>query len=273
LLVSEGNLCKRIGGIFFMLLKHRFLLTGCLLAFLSACGSNNAPNPQTNSASVSTNTQASQTSVTQPTVATASDATAVQDSSTSTTSQPPVVPAGGVDPCSLITNQQVAKVQGGAIKETRSNVRSEGEFLMSQCFYTAEDFVRSVSLSVFQPNPAHPDRQPKQYFTEKFRGAGKKSEEEREKERERERAKERKGKTDGQTTQARGEEEEEEEADAEIVKGIGDEAYWVKTGPSASLYVLKKNQFIVLSIGGGDADSVKLKKTKALAQQALSRLK
>jgi hypothetical protein len=179
--------------------------------------------------------------------------------------------AGAIDACSLITKTEIVRIQGGAITGTKSNQRTDGDFLMSQCFYTAEEFVRSVSLTVIQPNPANPSRQPKQYFTEKFREAEKKDRPEREKERAQ--TKERQEEGARPAGPERGQEEEEESANAEPVEGLGDRAYWVKSGPSASLYVLKNNQFLILSIGGGDAEPVKLRKTRALAQQALKRLK
>lgn len=248
-----------------MRLKLCLFLTACLFAGLVACSSSNNSNPQTNNTLTSTQSQSNQTSVTQPTAANTNAANSAPDSST----QPA---ATGIDACSLIQNKEVAKVQGGAIKEAKSNLRNDGQYLMSQCFYTAEEFVRSVSLTVFQPNPADPSKQPKEYFAEKFRDAGKKSKEEREKEREREKAKEHKDKGKEQEQEARGEEEEEEGGEAEPISGLGDQAFWVKTGPTASLYVLKKNQFLILSLGGGDAEPVKLRKTKELAKQALKRL-
>lgn len=253
-----------------MRLKLGFLLCGCLLVCFSACASNNTQRQQTGSVSTVTNAQASQPVNAQPITENANEAGAVPSSAPSKDVE---TATSGVDPCSLITGKEVAKIQGGAVKETKSSQQGGGDFLMSQCFYTAEDFERSVSLAVVQPNPSHPDKQPRQYFTEKFRAAGNKSDAERQKEREREKAKEQKSEAKNQAEGARGAEEEEEEASAERVSGLGDEAYWVKTGPSASLYVLKKNQFLILSIGGGDAEPVKLKKTKALAQHALKRLK
>lgn len=252
-----------------MRLKLRLLPYGCLLVCLNACASNNNPSPQTGSVSTVTNTQTSQPAIVQPTVGNANEAGAVSDAPPSTASETTTA-TSDVDACSLITGTEVAKIQGGAIKETKSSQRGEGEFLMSQCFYTAEEFVRSVSLTLIQPHPSHPDKQPSQYFTEKFRKAGKKTGAEREKEREK--AKEQQGEANSKEAGERGEEEE-EEASAERVGGLGDGAYWVKSGPSASLYVLKKNQFLILSIGGGDAEPIKLRKTKALAQQALKRMK
>lgn len=247
-----------------MRLKLRCLSYGLMLVCLAACASNNGVNPQTGNVTTPANAPASGPVVAQSNTGSASDAAAPPASG-------PASPVG-LDACSLMTTKEVAAIQGGAIKDTKGDQRNDGDFLMSQCFYTAEEFVRSVSLSVIQPNPANPARHPQDYFNEKFRDAGKKPEAEREKERDREKAN--KGKEENKAEGERGAEEEEEEgANVESVGGIGEKAYWVKTGPSAALYVLKNNQFLILSIGGGDAEPIKLKKTKALAQQALKRLK
>jgi hypothetical protein len=255
-------LVNQTGGIF-MSVKLRCLLQGCLLVCLSACASTNNSQLGVNT---QTNSTANQTSVVQSPAGDASNTGTAANTSTQPAGQPA---PSGIDACSLLTTKEVAGIQGGAIKEAKSSLRNDGDFLMSQCFYTAEEFVRSVSLSLVQTNPANPAKQPKDYFTEKFRGAAGGSGAEREKEREREKDKAQKEK--GQAGKERGAEEE-DEAQVERINGLGDQAYWIKTGPSASLYVLKKNQFLILSIGGGEAEPVKLKKTKALASEALKRL-
>lgn len=243
-----------------MRLKLRCLLTGCLLISVAACASNNSANPPTDSAATATNSAAGLPAPAQPPSGVANEAGAPS----STANQPTTPAAAGIDACSLLTSQEVAAIQGGAFKDTKGSQRTDGDFLMSQCFYTAEEFVRSVSLSVVQPNPAAPTKQPKDFFTEKFRDAVKKPE----------REKEQKSKEANQQARAGGEEEEKkEEPTVERISGLGDQAYWVQGGPSAALYVLKKNQFLILSLGGGDADPVKRKKTQELAKQALKRLK
>lgn len=243
------------------------LLCGFILVCLAACASNNSANPQP-SGTTPANTTTSETVVTQSNTGSANEAGAPTAPAGGTTSTP-----AGIDACALMTTKEVAAIQGGTVKDTKGSQRNDGDFLMSQCFYTAEEFVRSVSLSVVQPNPANPAKHPQDYFNEKFRDAGNKPEAEREREREREKAKEKKGKEENKEGRERGEEEEEEGANVERVGGVGEKAYWVKSGPSAALYVLKNDQFLILSIGGGDAEPIKLKKTKALAQQALMRLK
>ena len=54
------------------------------------------------------------------------------------------------DVCGLIAKEEIEAVQGSPIKETKSSARSEGDLHISQCFYTAAEFSRSVSLAVIQ---------------------------------------------------------------------------------------------------------------------------
>ncbi|HSQ23087.1 MAG TPA: hypothetical protein VLN44_01685 [Pyrinomonadaceae bacterium] len=88
---------------------------------------------------------------------------------------------------------------------------------------------------------------------------GKKSEGEREKQND----KARQGREGG---------EEEEGLPPERVKGLGDEAFWSASRVGGALYVLKKDQFFRLSIGGSADARTKLNKSKMLAQQILKKL-
>jgi len=176
----------------------------------------------------------------------------------------------GIDACALLKAEEVGAVQGSAIKEAKGSQRNDGDFLMSQCFYTAEKFEQSVSLTVMQNNPGNSSRRMKDFWEERFSRAEKSEGGRDEKEREKERDK--KKDKDQAASRDRGEEEEAEGGKAERVQGIGDEAFWVKAGPSASLYVLKGDRYIIISLGGADAEQAKLNKTKQLAQKALKRL-
>ncbi|HVS20694.1 MAG TPA: hypothetical protein VHD88_02535 [Pyrinomonadaceae bacterium] len=65
---------------------------------------------------------------------------------------------------------------------------------------------------------------------------------------------------------------EEESAKPEKVSGLGDDAYWLASPVGGALYVLKKNTFFRISVGGaGDAKS-KLSKSKTLARKVLGRI-
>src|SRR5205807_5417927 len=60
------------------------------------------------------------------------------------------------DVCGLLTKEEIEAIQGSPIKETKSSARSDTAFRVSQCFYTATEFSRSVSLAVIQRDPGRP---------------------------------------------------------------------------------------------------------------------
>src|SRR5437762_539451 len=71
--------------------------------------------------------------------------------------------------CGLITKEQIEAVMGSPIKDTKSSGRSDGAFRVSQCFYTAAEFSKSISLAVTQNDPNSPaKRSPKQFWEETF---------------------------------------------------------------------------------------------------------
>jgi len=55
-----------------------------------------------------------------------------------------------IDVCGLLTKEEIEAIQGSPIKETKSSARSDAAFLVSQCFYTATEFSKSVSLAVMR---------------------------------------------------------------------------------------------------------------------------
>ena len=52
------------------------------------------------------------------------------------------------------------------------------------------------------------------------------------------------------------------------IENIGDEAYW----SAGALYVLQKDIFIRVAVGGPDSEEIKLGKSKAFAEKVLARL-
>jgi hypothetical protein len=160
------------------------------------------------------------------------------------------------DVCRLITSEEIGAIQGSPIKEPKGSTRSENGFRVSQCFYTAAEFSKSVNLAVIQKDPDNSaKRSPKDFWKEKF-GRFSGDEEARDKnEQESERN-----------------EEKERLIPPKQIDGIGDEAYWVSNRFGGVLYVLKGNAFISIGVGGTDDEETKRKKSKALAQKALQRL-
>ena len=167
------------------------------------------------------------------------------------------------DVCGLITKEQIETVVGSPIKETKSSGRSNGAFRVSQCFYTAAEFSKSVSLAVTQSDPnSSAKRSPKDFWKETFgRYEGEVKESEGDKE-----------KKESLRDQARARGEEEASVPPKKIEAIGDEAYWTGNRFGGALYVLKKDAFIRISVGGPDKEETKIDKSKALAQKALERL-
>lgn len=153
------------------------------------------------------------------------------------------------DVCSLITSEEVGSIQGSPIKEPKGSTRSENGFRVSQCFYTATEFSKSVNLALVQRDPDHPSgRSAKDFWKEKF------------------------DPYENEEPQKDSDGEKEKGPPAKKVAGLGDEAYWASNRFGGTLYVLKGNAFISIGIGGTDDEETKLEKSKALAQKALQRL-
>ena len=154
------------------------------------------------------------------------------------------------DVCRLITSEEIGAIQGSPIKEPKGSTRSENGFRVSQCFYTAAEFSKSVNLAVIQKDPDNSAKQsPKEKKKKKF------------------------GRFKMKNEQESGRQEEKETLiPPKQIDGIGDEAYWVSNRFGGVLYVLKGDVLISVGLGGTDTEETKLTKSKALAQKALQRL-
>ena len=159
------------------------------------------------------------------------------------------------DACSLVSKEEVGSVQEAPVNDTKSSEHSDGVFRVSQCFYTAAEFSKSVSLALIQKDSNQRDkRSPKEFWKEKFGPFTANG-------------KEREGKAE---TKAR--EEKEEGTPPKKISGLGDDAYWVSNRFGGILYVLKGDAFVSISVGGTDDEQTKIEKSKGLAQKALQRL-
>jgi hypothetical protein len=177
---------------------------------------------------------------------------------------------GALDACSLITRAEIESAQGEQVTEARSTAVSHSRFAISQCYYAVTPAVKSVSLELTQRSSAQSGAaSPRDFWEERFERAG------REKERKGERERQGNAKREADKGSGREESEEEEEGGNPPVKvtGVGDEAFWVGNRMVGALYVLKDDSIIRISIGGSEAESVKIEKMKTLAQLAVKRLK
>lgn len=178
----------------------------------------------------------------------------------SNTTAPAAVKAK-VDVCNLLTSEELKSVQGEAYKEAQRSDRQEGDFLVAQCYYQMPTMTNSVVLNVTSATDRPGARDPKEFWQQTFRGAE-------------EKGREPKTRTDKEKDNAkpRREGEEEEGAAPEPIKGLGDEAFWSASRVGGALFVLKKDQFFRISVGGAGDAQTKLNKSKTLAQQVLKKL-
>jgi len=167
-----------------------------------------------------------------------------------------------IDVCALLTSAEIEALQGEPIKETTPSEQHGSSFLMSLCFFRTATFAKSVSLAIATPDPAKPSALgPREYWQKQFHPP-----EQAEKE-----------KDEPAAGQAKAPKKTEEEREKElskprVIEGLGEEAYWTGSPITGALYVLKGDAFLRISVGGEKDESVRIKKAKTLAEEALKRL-
>ena len=219
----------------------------CLSVIMAGCKSSDTPAP-TNSAGAP---------------GAASPATMASPGTAPSNPNTPKVKAK-LDTCSLLTSDDLKAVQGEAVKEAQRSDRQDGGFIVSQCYYALPTTSNSVVLNVTLAGESGGAVSPRKFWEDTF---GKEEREGKDKSRsEREQEREKKAKERG------AEGEEEEGAPPEKIAGLGDEAFWIASRVGGALYVLKKDLFFRISVGGAGDDKSKLKKSKTLARQALKRI-
>jgi hypothetical protein len=152
------------------------------------------------------------------------------------------------DACRLLTRQEVSRVQVGQVVETKATSRAAGGFTISDCFFRVEPFEKSVSLEVtHSAERESSSRDPRLRWERMFHGEGESEED-------------RLGEKEGK------------EAHPRAVLGVGEEAFWIGNPASGALYVLKRNFYLRISVGGAGAEAAKIEKASQLARKALARL-
>jgi hypothetical protein len=176
-------------------------------------------------------------------------------------------PGPKINACSLTTKEEVAAIQSAPITAAHSNEVPSGEFVLSQCYYPSSAPNMSVTVGVIQMDPQRPSRTAVSAYWhqvfERFTGnkaTAKEEEEEKPQKGEKKRNVSREG------------EEKERSVHPDKINGIGDEAYWAGTRFGGTLYVLKGEKMLRISVGGPGDQNSKLVKSKALAEKALGRL-
>lgn len=124
--------------------------------------------------------------------------------------------------------------------DRRSTVATQNGVDVSQCYVGAATTANSVNIIVTEKTNGSDAQDPRRTWEQIF-GEG---------------AKEQSG----------------EHAKSEKIQGVGDEAYWRGAPIGSSLYALKGNAYVRVSVGGGDSGESKLEKSKKVAELILSRL-
>ena len=166
--------------------------------------------------------------------------------------------AGKFDACALLTHREIEEVQKDRVASEKGSEPQREPFAVSQCFYSLATFSKSISLEVTRRGPGKAES-PRAHWKQMFFRAMEKGGEEKE-----ERAES-------------GEREEREKAREAAAKprrvsGVGDEAYWDGSTLGGGLFVLKRDAYFRLSVGGPDNQAVKIEKLKKLARRILTRL-
>jgi hypothetical protein len=164
--------------------------------------------------------------------------------------------------CELITKEEVTAVVGSTIKETQSSEKSEGGLRISHCLYSADEFSKSVSLSLRQTDPSSADKtSPKDFWKHTFgvyETDGK--------------SREREGDREKRESLLEQRSDEQESIPPMKIKEVGDQAYWVGDRVGGALFVMKRDVIVRVSVGGADNQETKVEKSKMLIRKALQRL-
>ncbi|HEY6972184.1 MAG TPA: hypothetical protein VJA94_23430 [Candidatus Angelobacter sp.] len=151
------------------------------------------------------------------------------------------------------------QVQGEDVVEKKYSEQGGSSFLFRSCFYRTAAFANSISLSLAVPAPAGKGAEgPREYWMKHFRDADTSADSQA---------------VEHEKSEGKNEEEGERHSKPVEVKGIGEQAYWIANPRVGALYVLERNYFLRISVGGKGTDDLRSKKARDLARAALKRLK
>jgi hypothetical protein len=163
-----------------------------------------------------------------------------RDSSPAPPQAPRDTPA--FDACKLLSNEEIASIQGEAPATTQLVGESDGQLSVSQCNFLLPTGTSSLSVRVVERGNGPAPRDPKQVWQETFRRPP----------------------PDAATL---GEARKFQKVDA-----VGEDAFWLGDLKSGGLHVLQGNRYIRISLGGQDDLPTKITKCSKLSEFVLSRL-
>jgi hypothetical protein len=184
---------------------------------------------------------------------------------------PPTVPKANA--CSLVPQQEIEKIVGEPLKETKPSNPSTTPYDVEQCYFAMKTPVNSVVLTVVRRGQGAGALDPKEFWAETFHKDNDVDTKEEEEKKRDENKNQKKPEQKKEQREGRRGEEEEEKAKPVEVNGIGDEAFWTGNAIGGALFVLKGNVYLRVSAGGAGDQDAKIKRCKAVVQVALANLK
>lgn len=172
----------------------------------------------------------------------------------------PATNVGRIEACGLLTKEEVGSTQSAKINDARGSESVSGGLSVSQCFYSASEPDKSVSLTVTQNNSEHAAGDSVGNYWQQTFGRFRNGKEDEETEAH-----------EAEEKEAKGREEDERETPPRKIDQLGDEAYWSGNRFGGAIYVIKRDVILRLSVGGPGDQAEKLERSKALATKALSR--
>ena len=151
-------------------------------------------------------------------------------------------PVALIDPCALVSKEQLAAIQGGEVKSVQPSRVDRGGIVTSQCYFTLPSAADSINLAITQRGNGANAQNPRDEWERSFHPK------------------------EG-TLDAAGKEEEEGEKRGkgpEKINGVGDEAFWVDLRFGGVIYALKGNSYVRISVGGPGDQSAKKKNCAAI---------
>ena len=167
---------------------------------------------------------------------------AVEQPEVSGNQSPASSEAAALDACKLLSNEEIASVQGEAPVRAQLVGQSDGQLAVSQCNFLLPSGSNSMSVRVVERGNGPNARDPKDVWQETFHGPSL------------------------------------DPADArharkpEKVEGVGDEAFWLGNAKSGGLHVLTGNRYIRVNVGGQEEVPAKIEKSSKLAHLIVPRL-
>ena len=155
---------------------------------------------------------------------------------------PPSSDAPAFDACKLLSNEEIASIQGEAPSRTQLVGQSDGQLSVSQCNFLLPTGTNSLSLRVVERGNGPQPKDPKQVWQETFH------------------------QPQPDAANAR------EARQFHKVDAVGEEAFWLGDLKTGGLHVLKGNRYIRISIGGEEDLQTKIAKCSKISQLVLPRL-